>query len=204
MSSRLTIAWVFWLALVATTCTRPPDDSSDNIRVRFGIDSGGFSAQVWVAEELEYFEDVGIDAQLNVYSIGADTIVGLLAGKEDFGVATAFPILAAGQDDHMKVVATIARPEPGFYQFAATSNIRDVDSLPGKRVGVHQGTNQEYVTIRFLENSGIDPSSVEFARFAGQFEIVAAMRSGDVDAAWVWGIGVDQARAIEGVESTLR
>ena len=170
------------------------------IPVRFAVDHGGFAAQVWVAEELGYFDEVGIDARMGIYSIGADAVVGLLAGREDFGVATGFPILAANQGAHMKIVSTIARADPGFYQFAATSGIREARDLVGKTVGVHQGTNQEYVTIKFLEKHDVDPADVKILPFGGQFEIVAAMRSGDVDAAWVWGVGVDEATKIDGVE----
>ncbi|HHY31793.1 MAG TPA: ABC transporter substrate-binding protein [Firmicutes bacterium] len=168
-------------------------------QVRLGVDSFILGAQIHVAAERGLFKKYGIDPVVQVFSYGADTLDAVLAGRSDFGVGMDFATLTRLAPGQLRLVATIMEPDPGFHKLAVSSAINDPKDLRGKRLGVAQGSLQEYVTLRYLEVNGIPEDSVKLTPFSSLFEIIAALRAGRIDAAWVWGEGTDQAKEIPGV-----
>jgi NitT/TauT family transport system substrate-binding protein len=104
--------------------------------------------------------------------------------------------LATGR---LRIVANVTEPEPGYHKLAARQGINGGADMRGKRLGIAQGTAQHYVTIRYLQISGVQPSEVQLVPLPSLFEIVAALRRGSIDAAWVWAQGTDEASQIPGV-----
>lgn len=168
-------------------------------KVRFGVDSGTLGSQVWVAKDKGYFAKYGIDADVSPFSFGVDTVDAALLDRVDFGMALDFPISTRLQTDQLTVLAAIIEPEPGFHKFAARKGIESAKDLGGKSVGIAKGTSQHLVTIKYIENAGVKLSDVTLVPLASQLEIIAALRAGRIDAAFVWVDGVNQARQIPDV-----
>jgi NitT/TauT family transport system substrate-binding protein len=168
--------------------------------VTFGVDSFGGAVPLYAAQQQGIFADYGITATIDTYSVGLDTLNAALAGTADFGWAFDYGSLGAMAADQLRYVAVLERTQPGFHQLALTSRVPGTAELGGKRLGVVEGTQQHYITLAYLDKLGIARDAVELVPFGAVLEIVAAMRTGQVDAAWVFGQGVGEATNIEGVE----
>jgi len=166
--------------------------------VRFGVDSFILGAQMRVALEKGFFEKYGIAAEILTFSYGVNTIDAILTNQADFGVCMDFALLTRLQTDKLVILATIIEPKPGWHKLVATADIKEAKDLIGKRMGVAPGTLQQYVTLKYLDVNGIPRNAVKYVELPSLFDIVAALGKG-IDAAWVWGTGVDEALKIPGI-----
>lgn len=203
----MTSAWSVRSWLVVATAVMallafgaaPPAGAQPLATVRFGVDSFILGAPVHVAAERGIFRKYGINPVVQPFSFGIDTIDGVLAGRTDVGFALDFPLLIRLATRQLRVVSAAIEPEPGFHKLAVRRGINGPADLRGKRLGIAQGTLQHFVNIRYLQINGIDPGETAFIPLPSLFEIVAALRRGSIDAAWVWAQGTDEAQQIEGV-----
>ncbi len=167
---------------------------------RYGVDGFVLGAQFRVAEKQGWFAEEHITPNIQTFSYGVDTIDAILAGKTDFGVVLDFALLTRMVTKQLVILATIIEPESGWHKLAVKEGISGPQDLRGKRLGVAKGTLQEFVSIKYLQVNGVPEDSVEFLSFASLFEIVAALKSGKVDAAWVWAQGTDEVKATQGLK----
>jgi len=177
--------------LVATTAAFAADT------VRIGVDFNVLGAQIWVAEEKGFFEKNGVDAEIKPFAFGIDTIDAALTGQLDFGLALDFATTTRLQSGQLKIVSAIIEPEAGFHKLAAAQGITKPEDLAGKTIGIARGTAQHLVTISYLKNFGVADTTL--TSLPSLLEIVASLRAGRIDAAFVWGDGVAQSKEIPGV-----
>lgn len=164
--------------------------------VRFGTDFNVLGAQIWVAKEKGFFEKHGVDAQVRSFALGVDTIDATLTGQLDFGIALDFPTTTRLQSGQLKIVSAIIQPEAGFHKLAVGEAIRQPSDLAGKSIGIANATAQHLVTLNYLKNIGV--TDAKLVPLPSLLEIVASLRAGRIDAAFVWGDGVGQAQSIPG------
>jgi NitT/TauT family transport system substrate-binding protein len=169
------------------------------VSIRFGVDSFGGAVPLYAAQQQGIFAKYGITATIDTYSVGLDTLNAALAGTADFGWAFDYGSLGAMAADQLRYVAVLERTQAGFHQLALTSRAPSTSELSGKRFGIVEGTQQHYITLAYLDKLGVARDAVELVPFGAVLEIVAAMRTGQVDAAWVFGQGVGEALKIDGV-----
>jgi NitT/TauT family transport system substrate-binding protein len=187
------------LALALGTTGALAQDAQEPVGVTIGLDAFGGAVVVYVAQQQGFFDEQGIDATIDTYSVGLDTLNAALAGTADFGWAFDYGSLGAMAPDQLRYIATLTRTQPGFHQLALTAAVPTPQDLAGKRMGVVAGTQQHYITLKYLEQLGIPADQVELLEFGAPLEIVAGMRTGQIDGAWVFGQGIAEAQAIEGV-----
>lgn len=169
-------------------------------KLRFGVDQFVIGSQVWVALEKGFFQRNGVDAQVTPFATGVDTLDAVLTERLDFGLGFDFATLPRLQTGQMKLLSAIAEPLPGFHKLAVRKSIAKPADLAGKRIGVARGTAQHLMTIKYLENAaGLPPSAVTLVPLPSLIEIIAALRSDRIDAAFVWGDGTNQAGQIADV-----
>jgi NitT/TauT family transport system substrate-binding protein len=190
---KVTLLAVVLAGVAASTQAQGP------LTVRFGVDQFILGAPVHVAAELGIFRRYGIRPVIQPFPLGIDTVDAVLAGRTDVGFALDFPLLIRLQTGQLRVVAAVIEPEGGFHKLAVRRGINTAADLRGKRLGIAQGTAQHYVTLKYLQNSGVALSEVSLVPLPSLFEIIAALRRGTIDAAWVWAQGTDEAQQIEGV-----
>ena len=188
------------LALAVSLGSAVSAQEAEPEAVSIGLDSFGGAVLVYVADEQGFFADHGIEATIDTYSFGLDTLNAALAGTADFGWAFDYGSLGAMAPDQLRYVATLTRTQPGFHQLAITVGVGGVEDLAGKRIGIAEGTQQHYITLKHLESLGISPDDVELLNFGTVLEMIAGMRTGQLDAAWVFGQGVAEAQQIEGAQ----
>lgn len=164
-----------------------------------GIAADGFllGSQAWVALDRGFFKEENLDVKVSVYGTGIEAIQAVIARQADLGPALDFAVLnlAAAAASNMRVVGAIAAPKPGFHSLAVQKDINGPKDLVGKTIGYVPGTSEHYVTIQYLLQNGIDLKSVKLVPLPGLFELVGALRTSDIQAAWTWLSGTTEVGA---------
>lgn len=186
----------FSLFAAITLWFAPIANAQDSQAVRFAVDAYTTGSQIWVAEDMGYFDDEGIDAQITTFATGVEAIDALLIGRADMAVGLDFPIVSRLQSGRLTVLAGIFHSTPGFHKLVVSNEIKKPADLVGKTVGIATGTAEHLITIKYLEENGISPDEVEIVGFSSLLEIVASLRAGRIDASFVWADGTE--RAISG------
>ena len=173
-----------------TTALAVPARADDT--VRYATDGFGLGGLIVLAAEKGYFKEEGIDAILQTYAYGVDTVDAVLAGQADFGVIIDMPSMARLKTGKLTAEAVIGIPRPGFHKLFVRSDLALPEGLKGKVVASATGTSQEFITRSWLQTLGLDADKdVQLTGFADLFSIVGAMKAGRVDAAWLWMDGVE-------------
>ena len=67
-------------------------------------------------------------------------------------------------------------------------DIKRPEDLKGKKLGISRlGSNSHYFVIQVLRRFGLEPSDLHFVQSGGQVENLAALFSGNIDAATMTG-----------------
>jgi NitT/TauT family transport system substrate-binding protein len=146
-------------------------------------------AKIFIAKDLGYFAEQGIDVELVEFSNSADGLSALRAGKLDFGVfgATA-PLFHIDKGADIRIVggihnedaALIATPEK-------TALIKTVADLKGKKIAVVRLSSGDAALRGKLVELGLDPKKdVQIFELKSPPAVIEAVRSGEVDAGTVW------------------
>lgn len=163
------------------------------VPVRLGADAYTTGAQIWVAKDKGYFKEEGIDAQVSIYATGVESLDAVLTGRTDVGVGLDFPTALRMQSRQMTILASIFQSNPGWHKLVVGDNVKGPQDLAGKTYGIASGTAQHLVTIKYLENHGVYPDKVTLTPFSSLIEIVASLKAGRIDGAFVWADGTKQA-----------
>jgi NitT/TauT family transport system substrate-binding protein len=170
------------------------ESSSDGglTTVRVGETNGIPSAFLEFALAQGFFEDQGIDLQLDTSAGGAAAIPGMLSGDLDItGGNSVSALLAAYQGLPITLIApgTFGTDDPES-DFSAVlvpedSDIESAADLPGHSVSVNTLQNVGDITIsEATRNAGGDPDGIDYTEL-GFPDMLPALDSGNIDAAWV-------------------
>lgn len=114
-----------------------------------------------VAADQGFFEKHGVQVEPVLYEVFDDAIPDLAAGKVDGGFFVIGDLIPLIQNDNLRAVL-ITDISEGADQIVASSEIRSVADLRGKRIGVSLGTFGEVLVRRMLETQKISLSEVTF------------------------------------------
>jgi ABC-type nitrate/sulfonate/bicarbonate transport system substrate-binding protein len=167
--------------------------------VIFGVDFYILAAPVWIAQDKGFFREFGINAEIQPFSLGIDSVDAVLTGRVNFGVAIDFATNTRLQSGQLKIVTALLEPEPGFHKLAVAAGIGKPQDLMGKRIGIANGTAQHLVTMEYLRHAGIGLSQITLLPLLSPLELVASLRANRIDAAFLWGDATNQAKTIPGV-----
>ena len=174
---------------------------------RFRISSHG-RLQDWVAVERGYFEDEGLDYELDVVvleraaagaagaadpdargdiRVGAYEFFGKQApGKRDMSCACHWAVSQAASDQHGRMWGHAYSILPSGIYVAGDSEIRRPDDLAGVPVAVGYHSGSHFSAIQALE-AVLDPEQITL-RFVGMpYDRVDALLDDEVPAANIWG-----------------
>ncbi len=150
-------------------------------------------APLFVAKELGYYEEFGLDVTLTANTGGSDLIALTAAGNLDISAAGAGPAFwnATAQDLPITVIAPghqegspVATPMMISREACESGAITSVADLAGKRVSVNAPGGTEFWLGSALATAGltIDDVSEQFLPFP---DAIAALDSGAIDAAMI-------------------
>lgn len=150
------------------------------------------TAPLWLGKEKGFFEEEGIDLEIEVTSGGAAAVPGVVSGEFEFAFGNMVSVMVA-RDQGLDLrfvangVSTTGDTENDFSGVVvpADSDIESPADLVGTRVGVNNLNNIGDTTIRYIvEQDGGNPEKMEFVEVAFP-DAPAAVEQGNVDAAWI-------------------
>ncbi len=146
------------------------------------FNGGACVSAKYLAEELGYYEEYGINA---AYVEGSSVVETVGTGKCMWGtdhIATMLVPITNKVD--MTFVAGAHMGCKSIYVFN-DSEIKTAEDLKGKTIAIHDGTgnSDQNIIYRMLDGEGADPTTgIEYPDIADSAATVAAMESGEVDA----------------------
>ena len=143
---------------------------------------------IWVAIEMGYFEELGINPILEPGPNEALATTKFVSeGQADIGYPSP-GVLTSSVDAGMEVIMGMEMVKDQVFNFAVKedSDIQSIADLAGKRISIW-APGGEVITIPILKEIGIDPDSVEFV-YGGNWGQMVSL--GEADAAQSWaGLG---------------
>lgn len=155
-------------------------DDEGKVRLATGVDAS--YAAVFVAEDQGFFEDEGVDVEVSTLEGGPAMAQAVIAGQADMGTqsdATTVSQMASGprltalmdfqhSDTYIKVV--------WGPKVTDAKQIKKIATLPGLMT---------FATVRYLEEQGIDPDTVELVT-ATPPDVPVMLKNGDADATVIY------------------
>lgn len=160
-------------------------------KVTVGLLRLSSSGPVFIAQQLGYFQEAGLEVELRFFDAAQPVAVAALAGSIDLGV-TAFTagFYNLARDGALKVIAAQSREEPGYKAVAYlvtpkayAAGFNSVDRFPGHRVAItHAGSSFHYALGLLAQKQGFDLASIDLALLQSIPNMITAFRSGHVEA----------------------
>ena len=178
------------LFALAMSVTSLPGLAADKVKVgvlRF-VSSGG----LFLAQERDYFKAEGLDIELVFFEAAQPIAVAVASGDVTFGVTaiTGGTLNLAGKGA-LKMVASQGAERKGFKgnavivsSAAYAKGVTTLDKLAGTSIAITQvGSSQHYMMGQIAEIHKFDLEKVDLKPLQGIPNMVAAVKSGQVDGA---------------------
>ena len=140
---------------------------------------------LWIATEMGYFDELGIEVQLEPGPIGGANVMSLLPeGQADVGYPSP-GVLTASIDADIPVILGFAMIKGQVFNFAVRpdSGIESIADFPGKTIALGSAGWQPIVDPILVEQ-GIDPSEVTYVEAGNQWAQSVDQGQADIALAW--------------------
>lgn len=116
-----------------------------------------FWLPVYIAYELGYFKDEGLDVELVTYKDGPIAFQGMHAGNSQFCLLSTEPVLRAyDQGKESKIILSTLKNKP--YMFVTRKDIKSIKDLKGKVIFAGMPGSAPYsFATSLLASEGLDP-----------------------------------------------
>lgn len=174
---------------------------TEKTKLRVGVMGSIDAVPLVIAQQNGYFEEEGIDLDLQIFKAAKDRDAALQAGQLD-GVLcdeTAISIYQ-NSDIDMKITGTTN----GSWTLVAgkDSGITNLSDLKGKKVGISENTMIEYLADDIALSNGLQVSDIEKVAIPAMPARLEALKNNQIDAAILPAPFNDTAVADGGVEIT--
>lgn len=112
---------------------------------------------------------------------GAGVNEALAAGQLDYAGTVDFPAIVGRASGIDSSVVAITDSLTEIDIIAKKENVKDINDLKGKKIGVQLGTVQQRFVVTVLNSVGLDVSDVEILNMTSA-EAISALQTGDIDA----------------------
>lgn len=177
---KVAAAAVFSMALISATACSTGDTDEQTVSVAGGDQIG--AAQFLVAEAEGLWKEEDIDAERQSYPSGRDALNALLGGQADVATIGDLPTVTAilGEQD-LRVVSTLSWGTQWRLLTTTDSGVGDFPDLRGKRIGLTEGTNTQYLLSRILDDAGLSAADITLVNLTAS-QVPVALNAGDIDA----------------------
>jgi NitT/TauT family transport system substrate-binding protein len=142
----------------------------------------------WIAEEVGLFRKYDLNFQLIYISSAAMVTAAMLSGDSEVAITGGEAIVRAFAQGATDLAFIASAKNTLTHSILARPEIKRLEDLKGKKLGLTRlGSNSHYFVIQALRKNGVEPTEVTFIQTGGQFENLAALLSGAVDAATMTG-----------------
>ncbi|WP_233834252.1 ABC transporter substrate-binding protein [Paraburkholderia sp. ZP32-5] len=172
------------IACSAALCT--PAQAAEKLTILVGGVEKILYLPVQLAQQLGYFKDEGIDAELVSVASGSVTDTGLISNSAQAAVGAyeqSIHLQAQGKYVTSIVQLSASPQEVLLVSAAQAANVKTVADLKGKVVGVTGfGTLTHFLTQDLVAHAGLKPSDVHYLSAGAGNTFVDSMRHGRIDA----------------------
>lgn len=196
----IALAAVMVLALL-TGCTanNGPGNQHELTKVRVTEFRGMTWAPLYIAYQLGYFEEEGIDLELIKIDSGPDCFRAMHAGQAEYCILSQEVALKAQEEGvRSSFIATML--DTRYYAFAAMEEISSVEDLRGKTVYAGAPGSAPYTfCVAIMEESGLEIGKDVTLVTLNKGATMTALLSGEVQAAFVNADYYTEADNVEGL-----
>jgi len=137
---------------------------------------------VYIAKELGYFDDQGINVELTAFESGLQSLRGGITGGLDIVGASSEPVIVANSRG-AKIRSIFSYAHRLTVVMAAQENIRKPIELRGKNLGIQEvGAFREVMTRAVLHSVGLTPQDANYISVASA-GYIAALIANKIDTA---------------------
>lgn len=175
-------ALVTLLVVGALFSTAQAQDDLIEINYLTSFSTFGRDAYAYVAKEMGFFEEAGLDVNINPGSGTVSVMQLIAAGTADFGpgdAATAF-IAIANEGLDLKAVAAVQQNTLAAVIALESSGIATPQDLAGRTFADAAGSTNRILLPAYADAAGFDDSTVEFVAAAPP-DLPRLLASGTVD-----------------------
>jgi len=180
------------VALTASVLALAAGPSRAAEHVKIGVVRSMGGAPLYVAQDMGFYKDEGLDAQLVWFDAAQPVAVAAASGDIDFGstgMTAAFLNLAA--QGTLKIIGAGTWEHKGFQSIgfmvsnqAYAAGVHSLKDMKGHSVGLTQvGTPLHYNIALALEANGVDLKTVRIVPLQSNPNVASAIKGGQVDAA---------------------
>jgi NitT/TauT family transport system substrate-binding protein len=154
----------------------------EKVSLRLDFALTGYHPGFFLAKERGYYEQQGLDVDIQPGTGSGDTIKLVGAGRNTFGFASQTVMaLAVGKDEvPVKAIAGVIQKVPDAIFSRADSNIRTPKDLEGKTWGATANSSGEQAFPAFAKKTGVDVGKVRRVNVAVNAKL-PAMVNGSID-----------------------
>lgn len=180
--NRFWIQGLLGLALILLSDAGPAQEKSEKMHVGYSAQAGAF-APIWITKEAGLFRKHGLDVDL-VFIPGGPTAASALMAGEMQVVAMAGPAIVTSNLAGSDLVMIAGIVNTFAFQVVTVRGITSPSQLKGKRIGVNRFGAAPDVAARYaLKHMGVDPREVIILQLGEQATRLAAMKTGNLEAA---------------------
>ena len=181
---RRQLARLSWIAGIIALIVIPQSlPAADKL---IGIHSSRVLSQSlpWIAREAGLFKKYNLDFDLVFIASSPSVTAAMLSGEAEVCLGGGEGPVRAYLQGATDFVFVGGFKNVLTHSILARPDIKRAADLKGKKIGINRiGSNPHYFAVQALRRSGIDPADVNFMQSGGSPETLAALLSGNLDAA---------------------
>ncbi|MDH3659269.1 MAG: ABC transporter substrate-binding protein, partial [Alphaproteobacteria bacterium] len=136
----------------------------------------------WLAEELGYFDEAGVQIDARLYDSGTQTALDIKKGQIDLATSSEFAFVSnAFERGDLRVLASLSASQTTDFVARGDRGISELTDLAGKRIALTKRGIGQYFLGRQLILNGLELSDVDVVDLPPT-AIVDAIAQGKVDA----------------------
>jgi NitT/TauT family transport system substrate-binding protein len=180
----LIIVTITALLIYLTPPSAPQQNQLEPVTV--GAEYSQVNTLLFVAEELGYFSDNGLNVTIQPYVSGAAALGGMVDDDVNIAASSEFTVVnKILADSNISIIGAIDRFQQINIAARKDRGIQNVTDLVNKSIGLTVGTSAQYFFGRFLELNQMNHSQVKVVNIQPN-HIVEALSNGTVDAVVTW------------------
>ncbi|HEY6492237.1 MAG TPA: ABC transporter substrate-binding protein [Trebonia sp.] len=167
--------------------------SAGDQTVTFAGDGYTLAAEAYIGQAKGFFAQEKLTPKVVTFATGVDGINAMIANQVQFSFGLDFAAVSTATK-YVAVLGSVGSPSSagGYNQMFFSQGITAPGQLAGKKIGVLNGTDQEYLTDKWIAKYGLT-GKVQTVNLPGLFELVGALESGQINAAFLYADGTTAA-----------
>jgi|GEM_PF-210040 diguanylate cyclase (GGDEF)-like protein/PAS domain S-box-containing protein len=145
-----------WLLPAAALCIAQCSFALDNVSLQLNWTHGFQFAGYYAAKELGYYDEAGLNVNLEEAAPNSDASPNVIAGKSQFGVGTSSLLLLRAAGKPVVALAAIFQHSPNVIY--TSQDIKNIHALPGKKIFVESQSDE---LIAYLKKEGIAADQIQ-------------------------------------------